>query len=90
VRGLSKELAKLYGVDLSAGVIVTAVEPDSPADQGGVKAGDVITEVNRRHVSTPGQFGEAVKAADVRRGVMLNLISDGQSRFVVIKQSDDN
>jgi len=90
VQGLTKDSAKQYGVDLSAGVIVTAVEPDSLAEQGGVKAGDVITDVNRRHVSTARQFGEAVKAADLRRGVMLNLISEGQSRFIVLKQSDDN
>jgi serine protease Do len=90
VQGLTKDLAKHYGVDLTAGVIVTAVEADSPADQRGLKAGDVITEVNRRPVSTLRQFGEAVKAADLRRGVMLNLISEGESRFVVLKQSDDD
>ncbi len=90
VQGLTKDLAKHYGVDFTAGVIVTAVEPDSPADERGLKAGDVVTEVNRRPVSTPRQFGDAVKAADLRRGVMLNLISQGESRFVVLKGSDDN
>jgi serine protease Do len=85
VEDLTKDSARQHGVDLTAGVIVTAVEPDSPADQHGVKAGDVITEVNRRHVATPRQFRDAVKLADPRRGVMLNLISEGESRFVVLK-----
>jgi serine protease Do len=90
VTGLTKDLASQYGVDLTSGVIVTAVEPDLPAYQRGVKAGDVITAVNRRQVSTPQQFRDAVKSADLKSGVMLNLISDGESRFLVLKQSDPN
>jgi len=90
VEGLTKDLARQFGVSLTSGVIVTAVEPDSPAGQGRVRTGDVITEVNRRRVSTPQQFHDAMKAADLRRGLILNFISDGENQFVVLKQSDDN
>ena len=90
VEGLTKELAEQYGIEFAAGVIVTAVEQDSPADLHGIKAGDVITEINRKHVSTPRQFSDAVIAADLKRGVMVNLISEGGSRFVVLKDSREN
>jgi len=87
VQALSKELAEQFGISVTTGVIVTAVEPDSPADEQGIKAGDVLTEINRKHISNPRQFREALKAADSKAGVMINLISDGASRFVVLKDT---
>ena len=35
-----------------------------PADESGIKPGDVITEINRKQVATPRQFRDAVKSAD--------------------------
>ena len=87
VQALSKELADQYGVEATSGVIVTAVEQDSPADQHGIKVGDVITEINRQRISTPPQFRDALKAADSKSGMMVNLISNGASRFVVLKDT---
>jgi serine protease Do len=78
VQGLTKELAQQYGVEVIAGVLVTAVEQDSPADLHGIKPGDVITEINRQRVSTPRQFRDALKSADPKRGLMVNLVSEGE------------
>jgi serine protease Do len=90
VKGLTKELAEQYGVDLVAGVIVTAVDQDSLADIRGIKAGDVITEINRQRISTPRQFRDAVKSADPKRGLMVYLVSEGANRFVILKDSGGN
>ena len=45
---LSDQLATYFGV--KDGVLVSAVEADSPASRAGLKAGDVITAVNSRAV----------------------------------------
>jgi serine protease Do len=87
VQALSKELADQYGVEPTSGVIVTAVEQDSPADEHEIKPGDVITEINRKRISNPRQFREALKTADAKSGMMVNLISNGASRFVVLKEA---
>ena len=88
VEALSKPLAEQYGTSATAGVIVTAVEPDSPADEQGIKAGDVITEVNHKHISNPRQYREALKTADPKGGLIINYLSDGASRFVVLKDTN--
>ncbi len=87
VQGLTKESAQQYGIDVIAGVLVTAVEQDSPADLRGIRAGDVITEVNRQHVTTLRQFRDAFKSADFKRGMMINLVGAGGSRFVLLRDS---
>lgn len=87
VKALTRELAEQYGIDVVPGVIVTTVDQDSLADIRGIKPGDVITEINRQHISTPRQFHDAVKSADPKHGLMVNLVSDGASRFVVLKDS---
>ena len=88
VEALTKQVAEQYGISVSSGVIVTAVEQDSPAAEQDIKAGDVITEVNRKHVSNPRQYREALKTADPKMGLMLNLLRDGESRFVVLKETN--
>jgi serine protease Do len=46
------------------GVVVTDVEPDSPADQAGINEGDVILEVNRKPVQDPQSLEKLMKDSD--------------------------
>ena len=89
VKTLTREVAKQYGVEMASGVIVTEVEADSAAARGGIKAGDVITEINHQGVTSPKQFRDAIKNADRKKGVIINLTSGGTSRFEVLKDSGD-
>ncbi len=86
---MSTALAKQYGVETTEGVVVSDVEADSPAARSGIKDGDVITEINHQKVTSPKQFQEAIKNADARKGVIINLISGGTSRFELLKDSGD-
>ncbi|HEX3719985.1 MAG TPA: trypsin-like peptidase domain-containing protein [Verrucomicrobiae bacterium] len=85
VEAMSKESASQYGIDQIPGVIVTAVEEDSPAQERGIQPGDVITEINRKRITTPRQFREALRSADKKAGMMISLSSNGANRFVVLK-----
>jgi serine protease Do len=89
VEPMSKDLASQYGIDVIPGVVVTAVADDSPAQARGIQPGDVITEINRKKVTNARQFREALKSADKRKGMMLNLMSNGASRFVVLKPTPE-
>jgi serine protease Do len=85
VRPLTKELADEYGVETNSGVLVTAVEAGSAAEEKGIKAGDVITEVNRRPVTNMRQFRETISAPEAKNGAIINFISKGTSRITVLK-----
>jgi serine protease Do len=76
-------------LDLSAdakGVVVTDVQPGSPAAEKGLQPGDLIVEADRTQVNDPGMVAEAVrKAADDGKDSILLLIQrDGQDRFVAV------
>jgi serine protease Do len=89
VQALTRKLAKQFEVELTEGVIVTEVASDSIADQKGIKPGDIITAVNRKRVTTPREFKDALKAADLKKGVLLNLIGEGGRSFELLKDSGD-
>jgi len=51
VQSLVGDLPEYFGV--KSGVLVTTVRPDTPASRAGLKAGDVITAVNGKPVTSP-------------------------------------
>ncbi len=86
VEALSQDLADQYGIKPGAGVIVTYVDGDSPAEEQGIQPGDVITAINNQPVTNRRQFRQALRAADAQKGVTVKLISSGSSRLVILKE----
>ncbi|MDB6123435.1 MAG: 2-alkenal reductase [Pedosphaera sp.] len=89
VKPATRDLADQYNVELTQGVIVTAVDKKGLATKNGIKPGDIITSVNQQPVTTLKQFQDAVKNSDVKKGVILNLISDGTAKFEILKDATD-
>ncbi len=48
---VTAEIARARGIDRIGGVIVSTVQPDSPAAAVGIKAGDIILKINGRDVA---------------------------------------
>jgi serine protease Do len=71
------------------GVVVTAVDPNGPAAEHGIKTGDVITNVGGTAVSTPGdvqkQLAEVRKAG--KHTVLLQVKSDQGTHYVAVPLS---
>jgi len=63
VQELNKEIARKYGIREDRGVIVSNVEPGSPADLAGLRRGDVITEIDRQPIKNLNDYNNAIKSA---------------------------
>jgi serine protease Do len=87
--GLTDDVRKSFKIKEGVkGVIVTSVEPGSPAAERGLRAGDVIEEINHQAVEKPGDLVKAIEAAKKdsakKPALMLVANSEGMARFVAI------
>lgn len=62
INPLSKQLADYFGIADGKGLLVREVRPDSPAAKAGIKAGDVIVEIDGKQTENSGDLIEAVNA----------------------------
>jgi S1-C subfamily serine protease len=69
---LTADLAGRLGVDTNAhGLVVTQVDPSGIAAEAGIRQGDVIEEVNRQAVQSPGDFNVALQRSGSRPALLL-------------------
>ncbi|QDV56178.1 Do family serine endopeptidase [Rosistilla oblonga] len=85
VGNLTEDLARKLGVKDVAGVVITNVEPGSVADRAGLKAGNVITQVERKSVDSVDQFQAMTKDHDLSDAMLLLVKTDQGSRYVILK-----
>lgn len=85
VQDLTDELARSLGFENENGVVVTAVEPDSPASKTDIKEGDLIKEVNREKINNIKEFRERLKNTDKGKDILLLIRRGMHTRFVIIK-----
>ena len=71
------------------GVVVTNVNPDGPAAEGGIRTGDVILDVSGRAVNTPSEVRQAVAAAQSagKHTILMRIKSGDSTHFVAIPVS---
>ena len=65
------------------GVVVTGVTPGSPAQEGRLKRGDVIQEVNRKPITTVDQFQRAIQEAG-NQPVLLLINRGGEHLYTAV------
>ena len=83
---LTEELRKQFGFDEKlSGLIVTEIDPDSPAATKNLRVGDVITEAQQEEVKTAEGLSsviEKVKKTGAKTIILLVEDSKGDTRFV--------
>ena len=68
------------GID---GVLVARVDQGSPAQRNGLRAGDVITAVNRKPVRSVEELSRAMQ--DATGAIALNIFRNNARLFIVIQ-----
>ncbi len=84
VQNLTPEIAKGLGLKKDTGVVVTRIEPGSPAADAGIQTGDVIREVNRRPVKDTEDFIQKIEKAKVQDNILLSLQRGQNNLFAAI------
>jgi serine protease Do len=89
IDALTHDVAKQFGSDMTEGVIVVSVDRGTLASRHGIRPGDIITAVNQKSIANPKQFREALKTANLKKGIILNIVSGKTAHFEVLKVGDE-
>ena len=85
---MTDELRKRYSIkDGVRGVLVTRVDPNSPASDKRIAPGDVIVEVQQEPVTTPDAMTkrlDALKKEGKKSALLLVANAQGDVRFVAM------
>ncbi len=82
---MTDELAEALGLDETRGALVAAVTPDSPADQAGVEAGDVILRYRDREIDTLRDLPRLVAATRPGQEVEIEVQRAGERETLSVE-----
>ena len=86
VRELNDELANRYGLkSADRGVVVVRVKPGSPAEEAGVREGDLVLEVNRKAVTTLKSYERLASGLPKDQSVLLLLKRQGRTIYLTLR-----
>jgi serine protease Do len=91
IQDLTRDLAKSFGIKDSKGALVSDVKDDSPADQAGLKQGDIITTYQGSPVEDAVALQRLVTRTAVGLKVPVKVIRDGHEKDLTVtigEQSD--
>jgi serine protease Do len=87
VQNLTPDVRDQLGLPSNVkGVVISDLDPSSPAAQGGLQPGDVIETINRHPVNSVTDFNRL--AAEAKGQTLLRINRQGNGLFVVISPGD--
>jgi S1-C subfamily serine protease len=82
LQSLTNELREAFGVSPGVGVLVSKVYRDSPAYKAGLLAGDVITRMDRKHISQPFDVQRVLYFFDPGDEIVVEIIRRTERKTV--------
>ena len=86
VQPLTPEMAQSLGLDRADGLVVASVKPGSAADETGLRAGDVITQINRRPVKSLADYNREISRTEKGKAVLFLVRRGESSVFLALKR----
>ena len=91
IRGeeLTPELAKTFSLDSSHGAFIKQVNPDSAAEEAGLKAGDVIISMNGSTIHSFAELRAKIGSLSIGTEIELGVIQNGEkvNKSAILKGS---
>jgi serine protease Do len=85
VQDLTKNLIDYFHLPVDRGVLITQVMPGSPAEDKGLKRGDVLTELNKNSIGSSRDYYDRLSQHTADELLHLTLIRDGKREEMSIK-----
>ena len=90
IQDLTREMAEYYGLKDRKGVLVADVFKGDPADKAGIRAKDIILEVNDQKVETSRQLTSMIAGLKVGETATVEVFRDGKKKTFSVKLAKRN
>jgi serine protease Do len=84
VQTLTPELAERFRLKEDRGVLITKIEPDSPAEQD-LREGDLIKEIDHQPINTVEDFNRIAAKLKDSENILVRVVREGRAFYVVLK-----
>jgi serine protease Do len=88
VQEITPLIARSIALDDTRGVIVSQVDPESPAEKAGIKRGDVIIEVNREPIRNFESARKAIFGAEIGDRLDFKMLRQGRGKEVTVEVTE--
>ncbi len=86
VREITPEMAQRHGFAKKDGIVITQIEPDSEADEAGLRSGDIIEEINRAAIRNLEDYNRILGKIKPGENILFLLRRGDNAIWVVLKQ----
>lgn len=88
VEPMSDQLSRFFGAQPGKGLLVKDVIAGTPAERGGIEAGDIILRVAGKDIGAPGDIRQALEGRDSGDTISVDLLRRGQPVTVSVTLDD--
>lgn len=81
-------LSEAMNLDVNKGAFVSEVSPESAAEKGGIEAGDIITKVNGKSISSFQELRAKIGSMGAGAEVKLTILRKGKTQTVKVTLGD--
>jgi serine protease Do len=81
---VTKDIAEMYGMKNTDGVLIRSLEKDSPAERDGIEPGDIVIAVNGQSVKTPTELSSIIGSKKPNDKVKITVIRDGKEKTIEV------
>lgn len=85
IREITPDLVNQYALKRTSGVVIVGISAGGPADQAGLRPGDVVLEINRGKVKSLNDWEEVLSGVQPGETVLLLIDRGGRTYFVPLR-----
>jgi serine protease Do len=88
VEEINPEIAESLGLNRAHGVVITAVEPDSPGDETGLQPGDIIREINRKPIRDLSEYRKTMASVAADKSILFLVQREDNTIFLALRKEE--
>ncbi len=92
LQSVTRQIAQALGLEKTSGALISTVFPKSPADKGGLEAGDVVVAFDGKEIETSSDLAWMASVAPIGSKVTVSYLREGAKKetTVVMASHPDN